>query len=151
MLLLTSGPDQPIRPPWQLHVLGMYAELGANIAQTLLLAKEIGEKQTEREVNALRRELMDELLLHRHLVEIGGRLGGTQAAAAPNEVFPLLAERLHEVLPIKSLTVNRVDQATQTYRPIYHSERGPVEEAMLRFEAPIGPARPETQRANAAM
>jgi hypothetical protein len=46
--------------------------------------------------------------------------------------------RLQEVLPIKSLTVNRVDDLTRTFRPIYHSDAGPVAEAMLRFEAPIG-------------
>ena len=124
--------------PWQLTLLGMYAEVGANVAETLVLAKEIGASQNARELSALRRELMDELLLHRHLVEIGGRLGVSHAAAAPSEVFPLLAERLHEVLPIKSLTINRVDDLTRTFRPIYHSEPGKVAEAMLRFEAPIG-------------
>jgi NAD(P)-dependent dehydrogenase (short-subunit alcohol dehydrogenase family) len=37
------------------------------------LAKQLGASQNERELSALRRELMDELLLHRHLVEIHER------------------------------------------------------------------------------
>jgi signal transduction histidine kinase len=53
-------------------------------------------------------------------------------------VFDLLTQRLREVLPIKSLTINRVDHVTQTFRPIYHSDPGPVADAILRFEAPIG-------------
>jgi signal transduction histidine kinase len=138
VLVVTAGSDPVPFTPWQFQMLGMYAEVGANVAETLLLAKEIAASRSERELNALRRELMDELLLHRHLVEIGGRLGVSHAAAAPTEVFPLLARRLQEVLPITSLTINRVDDLTRTFRPIYHSELGKVAEAMLRFEAPIG-------------
>ena len=51
----------------------------------------------------LRKELTEELALRRHLLEIGDRLGAASASAT-SDIFPLLAERLASVVPIKSLT-----------------------------------------------
>jgi signal transduction histidine kinase len=50
----------------------------------------------------------------------------------------LVVERLTEVVPIQSATISRVDHTGETIRPIYHSQPGPVAEAMLRFEIPFG-------------
>src|SRR6266540_6062850 len=70
----------------------------------------------------IRGELEEELALRRHLLDIGDRLGAASASAT-SDIFPLLAERLSSVVPIKSLTIWMVDHAVQRIRALYHSER----------------------------
>ena len=84
----------------------------------------------------LRKELEEELALRRVLLEIGDRLGAASASAS-SDIFPLLSERLSSVVPIKSLTIFMVDQATRRIRAVYHSEPE-VESTILTHEFPIG-------------
>lgn len=137
-LSVDSPTNQPIPDRDTFHLLRLFAVVGANAAENLMLLSEIGSLEAERTMQSLRKELEDEVALHRSLLEIGNRLGLASAAVASREIFPLLAERLAEVVPIQSLTVSRVDLGAQTIRPIYHSEPGPVSDAMLRFEVPYG-------------
>src|SRR6266702_3341832 len=65
----------------------------------------------------LQQELEEELALRRHLLEIGDRLGAASASAS-SDIFPLLAERLSSVVPIKSLTIFTADQATRPIRAV---------------------------------
>ncbi len=138
LLSIDSPTDQAIPDRDTFRLLRLFALVGANAAENLLLLREIGSLEAEREMQQLRRELEEEVALHRSLLEIGNRLGLASAAVASREIFPLLFERLSEVVPIQSLTIARVDHATQTVKPIYHSEAGPIAEAMLRFEVPFG-------------
>jgi signal transduction histidine kinase len=84
----------------------------------------------------LRRELEEELALRRHLLDIGDRLGAASASAS-SDIFPLLAERLSSVVPIKSLTIWMVDHGVQRIRALYHSEPE-VEDRIMTHEFPIG-------------
>ncbi|HYV01854.1 MAG TPA: GAF domain-containing sensor histidine kinase [Actinomycetota bacterium] len=84
----------------------------------------------------IRGELEEELALRRHLLDIGDRLGAASASAT-SDIFPLLAERLSSVVPIKSLTIWMVDHAVQRIRALYHSERE-VEDRIMAYEFPIG-------------
>jgi diguanylate cyclase (GGDEF)-like protein len=84
----------------------------------------------------LRQELHDELALHRHLLEIGDRLGAASASAS-TDIFPLLADRLSSVVPIKSLTIFMVDHGTGMIGAVYHSEPD-VQGTIVGFEFPIG-------------
>jgi signal transduction histidine kinase/PAS domain-containing protein len=138
LLWLGSAESRPLPTQPELRMISAYAAVAASVGEAALRARHVAAEQDERHMTALKQDLMEELMLHRHLVEIGGMLGGRSAATSPGAVFDLLAQRLREVLPIKSLTINRVDHQTRTYRPIYHSEPGPVAEAILRFEAPVG-------------
>ena len=137
-LSVDSPINQPILDRSEFELLRLFAVVGANAAENLMLLGEIGSLEAEREMQTLRTELQEEVALHRSLLEIGNRLGLASAAAAPVEIFPLIVERLGEVVPIQSATISRVDHATQTIRPIYHSDAGPVADAMLRFEIPFG-------------
>ena len=115
----------------------LFAVVGANAAENVTLLGEIGALEAERTMQTLRRELEDEVALHRSLLEIQNRLGLASAAASV-EIFPLIVERLAEVVPIQSATISRVDHNAQSIRPIYHSEPGAVADAMLLFEIPFG-------------
>jgi signal transduction histidine kinase len=84
----------------------------------------------------LRKELEEELALRRHLLDIGDRLGAASASAS-SDIFPLLAERLSSVVPIKSLTIWMVDNETRRIRALYHSEPE-VEARVMTHEFPIG-------------
>jgi signal transduction histidine kinase len=84
----------------------------------------------------LRKELEEELALRRHLLEIGDRLGAASASAS-SDIFPLLSERLSSVVPIKSLTIFRADQATRRIRAVYHSEPE-VEASIMAFDFEFG-------------
>src|SRR6059058_1127565 len=84
----------------------------------------------------LREELEEELALRRHLLEIGDRVGAASASAS-SDIFPLLADRLSSVVPIKSLTIFMVDQVSRTIRAVYHSEPD-VEGRVVTFEFPFG-------------
>jgi PAS domain S-box-containing protein len=137
-LSVDSPINQPILDGSEFELLRLFAVVGANAAENLMLVGEIGSLEAEREMQTLRTELQEEVALHRSLLEIGNRLGLASAAAAPVEMFPLIVERLGEVVPIQSATIARVDHATQTIRPIYHSEAGAMADAMLRFEIPFG-------------
>ena len=137
-LSVDSPVNQPIPDEETFGLMSLFAEVGANAAEVVLAAQGIVAAESEREVQALRRELVEEVMLHRHLLEIGNRLGLASAAVAPDEIFPLVGQRLGEVVPIKSLTISRVDHGTRTISPIYHSEPGPVADAMLRFVVPFG-------------
>jgi diguanylate cyclase (GGDEF)-like protein len=91
---------------------------------------------SDRSERSLREELKEELALRRHLLEIGERLG-TASASASTDIFPLLADRLASVVPIKSLTIFMADQATRMVRAVYHSEPD-VEGNIVSFEFPFG-------------
>jgi len=84
----------------------------------------------------LHKELEEELALRRHLLDIGDRLGAASASSS-SDIFPLLAERLSSVVPIKSLTIWAVDHAARRIRALYHSEPE-VEDRVMAHEFPIG-------------
>jgi signal transduction histidine kinase len=136
LLSVDSSTDQRIPGRDEFELLRLFAVVAANAAENVLLAREIGSLEAEREMQVLRGELEEELMLRRSLLEIGGRLGAASAAAS-TEIFPLIAERLGEVVPLQSFTVSRVNHTTQTIRPIYHSVES-VADAYLSFEVPFG-------------
>jgi signal transduction histidine kinase len=138
ILSVDSPTDQPIPNQATFELLRLFAMVGANASENLMLVREIDSLEAERAMQALRRELEEEVGLHRSLLEIGNRLGLASAEVASREIFPLIVERLAEVVPIQSATVSRVDHDTRKIRPIYHSEPGPIADAMLAFEIPFG-------------
>jgi signal transduction histidine kinase len=138
ILSVDSPTDQPIPDRATFELLGLFAVVGANAAENLMLTREIDSLEAERAMQALRRELEEELALHRSLLEIGNRLGLASAEVASTEMFPVIVERLGDVVPIQSATISRVDHETRSIRPIYHSEPGPIADAMLQFEIPFG-------------
>ena len=137
ILSVDSPVEQPVPDRSGFELLRLFAAVGANAAENVTLLGEIGSLEAERQMHTLRKELEEEVALHRSLLEIGNRLG-LQSAAASVEILPLIVERLGEVVPIQSATISRVDHTLQSIRPIYHSEGGPVADAMLRFEIPFG-------------
>jgi len=137
ILSVDSPVEQPIPDRSGFELLRLFAAVGANAAENVTLLGEIGSLEAERQMQTLRKELEEEVVLHRSLLEIGNRLGLASAAASV-EILPLIVERLGEVVPIQSATISRVDHALQSIRPIYHSQAGPVADAMLRFEIPFG-------------
>jgi signal transduction histidine kinase len=137
VLSVDSPISQPIPDRSGFELLRLFAVVGANAAENVTLLGEIGALSAERQMQTLRRELEEEVALHRSLLEIGNRLGLASAAASV-EIFPVIVERLAEVVPIQSATISRVDHNAQSIRPIYHSEPGAVADAMLMFEIPFG-------------
>ncbi|HXY84206.1 MAG TPA: ATP-binding protein [Gaiellaceae bacterium] len=137
ILSVDSPVEQPIPDRSGFELLRLFAAVGANATENVTLLGEIGSLEAERQMQTLRKELEEEVALHRSLLEIGNRLGLASAAASV-EILPLIVERLGEVVPIQSATISRVDHALQSIRPIYHSQAGPVADAMLRFEIPFG-------------
>jgi PAS domain S-box-containing protein len=137
VLSVDSPISQPIPDRSGFELLRLFAVVGANAAENVTLLGEIGALSAERQMQTLRRELEDEVALHRSLLEIGNRLGLASAAASV-EIFPVIVERLADVVPIQSATISRVDHTAQSIRPIYHSEPGAVADAMLLFEIPFG-------------
>ena len=136
ILSIDSTIDQHIPSPEQFELLRVFAMVGANVVENALLAREIAGLEAEREMKVLRQELEEEVALRQSLLEIGSRLGEV-SAAAPQDIFPTLSERLAMVVPIKSLTVSTVDVDKRVVSPIYHSE-AEVADAVLRFDIPFG-------------
>ncbi len=137
VLSVDSPINQPIPDRSGFELLRLFAVVGANAAENVMLLGEIGALEAERQMQTLRRELEEEVAQHRSLLEIGNRLGLASAAASV-QIFPLIVERLAEVVPIQSATISRVDHTVKSIRPIYHSDPGAVADAMLLFEIPFG-------------
>ncbi len=137
LLSVDSDIDRPIPDVRSFELLRLFAMVGANAVENVLLVREIAGLEEEREKQQLRRELEEEVALRRSLLEIGGRLGAASASAS-SDIFPLVAERLAFVVPIKSLTIWMVDHDAGLIRPLYHSEPGPTREAVMAFEFPFG-------------
>jgi signal transduction histidine kinase len=126
-----------IPEPESFELLRVFAMVGANVVENALLAREIAGLEAEREMKALRQELEEEVALRQSLLEIGSRIGAASASAS-RDLFPILAERLAMVVPIKSLTISTVDAVAEAIHPIYHSEEGSVADAVLEFDIPFG-------------
>ncbi|MDP9341115.1 MAG: ATP-binding protein [Actinomycetota bacterium] len=137
LLSVDSDIDRPIPDVRSFEVLRLFAMVGANAVENVLLVREIAGLEEERERHQLRRELEEEVALRRSLLEVGGRIGAASAAAS-SDIFPLVAERLAFVVPIKSLTIWMVDHDAGLIRPLYHSEPGPVADAVMAYEFPFG-------------
>jgi signal transduction histidine kinase len=138
LLSVDSSIDQGIPDLATFELLRLFAVVGANAIENHLLSNEIESLEAERRMRELREELEEEVLLRRSLLEIGGRLGAASAGGA-GEIFPILAERLATVVPIKSLTVWSIDLPARRIQAVYHSEPD-IAEAVLahRFEFGIG-------------
>ena len=137
ILSIDSATDQRIPDADNFELLRVFAVVGANAIENALLTRDIAELEAERQTRELRQELEEEVALRSSLLELGAGLGAASASASP-EIFAALAERLSSVVPIKSLTISTVDNESRTVRPIYHSETGPVADAILQFEIPFG-------------
>jgi signal transduction histidine kinase len=137
ILSIDSTIDQHIPSPDQFELLRVFAMVSANVVENALLSREIAGLEAEREMKALRQELEEEVALRQSLLEIGSRLGAASAAAS-QDIFPILAERLAMVVPIKSLSVSTVDPEARVVHPIYHSEEGEIADAVLKFDLPFG-------------
>jgi signal transduction histidine kinase len=137
ILSIDSAIDQRVPSRDAFETLRLFAMVGANAIENALLTKEIASLEAEREMKALRQELEEEVALRKSLLEVGSALGAASAADS-RDLFPLLAERVAMVVPIKSLTVSTVDDQTRTIRPVYHSEEGAIADAVLQFEVPFG-------------
>jgi signal transduction histidine kinase len=137
LLSVDSDIDRPIPDVGAFELLRLFAMVGANAVENVLLVREIAGLEEEREKQLLRKELEEEVALRHSLLEIGSRLGAASASAS-SDIFPLVAERLASVVLMKSLTVWMVDHDAGLIRPLYHSEPGPTREAVMAFEAPFG-------------
>src|SRR5439155_14833586 len=105
VLSVDSPGGDAIPDPEGFELLRLFAMVGANAAENALLVGELAAMEAERETQALRDELQEEVALRRSLLEIGGRLGAESASAVdPAGIFPLVAERLDAVVPIKAVT-----------------------------------------------
>jgi len=137
ILSVDSDVDGRIPDDESFELLRVFAMVGANAIENMLLIREIAGLDEEREKRLLRLELEEEVALRRSLLEVGGRLG-VASASDSSDIFPLVAERLAFVVPIKSLTIWIVDHDAQLIRPLYHSDPGPVADAVMAYEFPFG-------------
>jgi signal transduction histidine kinase len=139
ILSVDSPDDRPLPTLEQFQILRLFAVVGANAVDNVLLSSEVRSLATEGELGNLRRELEDEVALRRSLLEVGTRLGAASRAASL-DIFPLLAERLSTVVPIRTLTIYSADPQTRTARAIWHSEAGdaPDTAAIMAFAIPYG-------------
>ena len=67
--------DMPIPTLEQFEVLRLFAMVGANAAETVMLMREVQDLGIEREMKSLRQELQDEVALRGSLLEVGIALG----------------------------------------------------------------------------
>ena len=138
ILSVDATGDRPIPDQEMFEVLRLFAVVGANAAENVMLMGEVRVLEVGRETEKLRRELQEEATLRRALLEIGTRVG-TATAMVGEDVFGLLAERLGAVVPIKSLTIYVMDPAGEMLRPSYHSNDNPTDtEAIMAFPVPVG-------------
>ena len=119
------------------ELLRLFSMVGANAAENVLLLREISDLETEREMKELRQELLEEVELRRSLLEIGTKLGAASAGESL-DIFPVLAQRLNGVVPIKSLTIYAADSGSNSARPIYFSEDSEDADAIMSFSVPSG-------------
>src|SRR5439155_456828 len=124
ILSVDSEGDQPIPSVEMFEVLRLFAVVGANAVENVMLMGEVRSLEIERETERLRRGLQEEETLRRALLEIGTRLGASSATVG-HEIFELLAERLDAVVPIKALTIYVMNPAGQVLQPMYHSKDNP--------------------------
>ncbi|MFL5797537.1 MAG: ATP-binding protein [Actinomycetota bacterium] len=136
LLSVDSAVDQTIPDLATFELLRLFAVVGANAIENHLLSTEIESLEAERRMRELREELEDEVSLRRSLLEIGGRLGAASAGGA-GEIFPVLADRLATVVPIKSLTVWSVDVPARRIEAAFHSEPE-IAEAVLAHRFDFG-------------
>ncbi len=138
ILSVDSTGDRPVPDQEMFEVLRLFAVVGANAAENVMLMGEVRDLEVGRETEKLRRELQEEATLRRALLEIGTRVG-TASATVGEDVFGLLAERLGAVVPIKSLTIYVMDPAGGILRPTFHSNDNPTDtEAIMAFSVPVG-------------
>jgi signal transduction histidine kinase len=139
ILSVDSPDDRPLPTLEQFQILRLFAVVGANAVDNVLLSSEVRSLAIEGELGDLRRELEDEVALRRSLLEVGTRLGAASRAASL-DIFPLLAERLSTVVPIRTLTIYTADPQTRTAYAIWHSEAGdaPDTAAIMAFAIPYG-------------
>jgi signal transduction histidine kinase len=121
ILSVDSSIDQRVPDPATFDLLRLFAVVGANAIENHLLSDEIQSLEAERRMRELREELEEEVSLRSSLLEMGGRLGAASAGGA-GEIFPILADRLATVVPIKSLTVWSVDAPARRIQAVHHSE-----------------------------
>jgi signal transduction histidine kinase len=138
ILSVDATADMPIPTLEQFDVLRLFAMVGANAAENVMLMREVQDLGIEREMQSLRQELQDEVALRRSLLEVGIALGA--ASSGPSEgIFELLAQRLAAVVPIKSLTIYVTDAVTPVLTPLFHSEDdAPDREAIMSFAIAFG-------------
>jgi signal transduction histidine kinase len=137
ILSVDSPNGDPLPSPEMFEVLRLFAMVGANAVENVLLMREVGDLAVEREMKALRQRLEEEVALRRSLLEIGNRLGAG-SSTAPEGVFALLTERLNEVVAIRGLTIYVTDVDARSCRPIYHGGDQADAEAILEFSIPFG-------------
>jgi signal transduction histidine kinase len=135
ILSIDSSVDQAIPDEATFELIRLFAVVGANAIENHLLSTEI---EAERRMRELREELEEEVVLRRSLLAIGERLGAASASGA-GEIFPVLAERVATVVPIKSLTVWSVDATRERIQAVHHSEPEIAEAVMaFRFDFGVG-------------
>ena len=138
ILSVDSSEDRRLPDPATFELLRLFAVVGANAVENQQLATEIASLESERRMRELREELEEEVFLRNSLMEIGSRLGAASATGA-SDIFPLLAERMATVVPIKSMTIWSVDEHEQSIQAIYHSEPDIAETVMAyRFDFGVG-------------
>jgi len=138
ILSVDSEGDQTIPSVEMFEVLRLFAVVGANAVENVMLMGEVRALEIERETERLRRELQEEETLRRALLEIGTRLGASSAIVGL-ELFELLAERLDAVVPIKALTIYVMNPAGHVLQPMYHSKDNPTDtDAIMSFAVPVG-------------
>ena len=138
ILSVDSAEDQRIPDPATFELLRLFAVVGANAVENQQLSVEIASLESERQMRELREHLEEEVLLRQSLLEIGGRLGAASAAGV-GDLFPVFAERMATVVPIKTVTIWTVDVAADRIRAVYHSDPERAESVLTsRFDFGVG-------------
>jgi signal transduction histidine kinase len=136
ILSVDSPVEAPLPDEEMFEVLRLFAVVGSNAVENVMLMREVKGLSIEREMKALRQELEEEIALRRSLLDIGTRLGAATSETS-RDLFELVAKRLHEVVPIKALTIYDADHEAGICRPIYHSADEPDTDAILSFDIPF--------------
>jgi signal transduction histidine kinase len=137
-ILSVDSPDERALPDHEMfEVLRLFAVVGSNAAENVMLMREVNDLSVEREMKVLRQELEEEIALRRSLLEVGTKLGAATSATS-RDVFELVSGRLQDVVPNKALTIYVTDREAGICRPIYHSADEPDMDAILAYDIEYG-------------
>jgi signal transduction histidine kinase len=137
IISVDSPEERPLPTLEMFEVLRLFAMVGANAIENVMLMLEVKDLAVERQMKRLRQELQEEVALRSSLLDIGTKLGAASSSAS-EDIFTLLAQRLNAVVPVKALTIYFADHDARACRPIWHSAGDPDTEAILRFDVPFG-------------
>ena len=137
VLVADSPAPQPLPDATTFEQLRLFCVVASNALENLLLVREVRDLEMQHEMDQLRQALEEEVALRGSLLEIGMKLGSVGTDNS-HDIFQLVAERLHGVVAISSLTIYVSDTGSRVTRPIFHSEDTPDRDAILSHAVPFG-------------